>query len=43
MQNRHEAKGPSLAALLRDLRRGLAADEPVLCDCDCDGPHPEGT
>ena len=43
MQIRQAAKGPSLAAVLRDLGQGLAADEPVLCDCDCDGPHPDST
>jgi hypothetical protein len=41
MQNRPRGKRHSLAVVLRDLGRGLVADEPVLCDCDCDGPHPE--
>ena len=28
------APRPSLRAVLRDLRRSMAADDPILCDCD---------
>jgi hypothetical protein len=42
MQNRHRAaERRSLAALLRDLRLSLAADDPLLCDCDASIPQHE--